>query len=210
VRRSEFLIALLAFFAPIGCRAPTARADLYQCEEGYCDVVFERDPAQLSWHATIASESEPGERMIARGVVYHADGATPASGVVIYAHHTNAAGLYANGTSETVWSRRHGRLRGWVKTGADGRYEFATIKPAPYPNDRYPAHVHVIVLETGRRPYWIDDIVFEGEFAVDDAYRHARDNRGGSGIVRLRREQGVWIAERDIVLEVHPGARRGS
>jgi protocatechuate 3,4-dioxygenase beta subunit len=60
------------------------------------------------------------------------------------------------------------------------------------------------VLEAGHRPYWIDDTVFEGEFGVDDAYRRARENRGGSGIVRLRREQGVWIAERDIVLEIHP------
>jgi protocatechuate 3,4-dioxygenase beta subunit len=198
-------MALLASFAPIGCGArAAARRDLYQCEEGYCDTVFERDPAQLSWRTTIASDGEAGERMIARGVVYQADGATPASGVVVYAHHTNAAGLYANGTGETAWGRGHGRLRGWVRTGADGRYEFATIKPAPYPNDRIPAHVHLIVLEAGHRPYWIDDTVFEGEFGVDDAYRRARENRGGSGIVRLRREQGVWIAERDIVLEIHP------
>ncbi len=143
--------------------------------------------------------------MTIRGVVYASDGATPAEGIVVYAHHTNADGLYANGSLETEWSRRHGRLRAWVKTGADGRYEFATIKPAPYPDRTNPAHVHLMILEPGRRPYWIDEIVFAGEFGVTQSYRAGRELRGGSGIVNLTRESGRWLAMRDITLERHPG-----
>lgn len=206
----------LAALAGVACRAeplaavsessevsPVARANLYECEG--CEAVHERDPAGLMASLVLAGPDEPGERMVLEGVVYVAGGTVPAEGVVIYAHHTNAEGLYANGSPETDWSRRHGRLRGWVKTGADGRYRFDTVKPAPYPDRTMPAHVHLFLAEPGRREYYIDDVVFEGEFGVTPDYRAAAENRGGSGIVRLERQEGVWLARRDIVLERHPG-----
>lgn len=167
-----------------------------------CEAAWERDPAALPARIGLAPEGEPGEPMILRGTVYKADGRTPAPGVVLYLHQTNAAGLYAGGGAESEWSRRHGRLRGWLKTGSDGRYEVLTVKPGQYPNRPDAAHVHMTVLEQGKDPYWIDDVVFEGEPGVDAAYRRARENRGGSGIVRLTRDgSGRWVAERDIVLE---------
>lgn len=181
-----------------------ARPDLYACDG--CEAVHERNPETLSWRTTMAPEGEPGEPLILRGTVYQQDGTTPAPGVVVYAYQTNAEGAYAGGTNESESSRRHGRIRGWVKTGADGRYEFATIKPAPYPTITEPAHIHLVVLEPGRRSYWIDDVVFAGEVRVDEEYRRSRTNQGGDGIVQLqRRDNGTWIAQRDIRLEPHPG-----
>ncbi len=180
-----------------------ARADLYNCEG--CEAVGERPRTAHAAIVQLASAGEPGERMILTGRVLAADGATPAAGVVIYAHHTNHAGLYANGSNETVWSRRHGRLRGWAVTGADGRYTFRTIKPAIYPDRSMPAHVHLFVGEPGRRPYYIDDVVFDGEFGVTAAYRKACELRGGNGIIKLARtDDGVLLARRDIRLEPHP------
>jgi protocatechuate 3,4-dioxygenase, beta subunit len=179
------------------------RTDLYQCEG--CEGALERPAATLTSVARIAAPEEPGEPFVMEGTVFAVDGATPAPGVVLYAYHTNAAGLYANGAPDTPWSRRHGRLRGWAKTDAEGRYAFHSIKPAPYPNQTLPAHVHFTVLEPDRRPYWIDDIVFESEFGVTAAYRSAREDRGGGGIVRLSRANGgVWRAQRHIILERHP------
>jgi protocatechuate 3,4-dioxygenase beta subunit len=182
--------------------SPRVRADLYDCEN--CEITQERDPATLSARVTLAGADEPGERLVLRGRVLTHDARAPARDVVIYAHHTNADGLYANGSNENIWARRHGRLRGWARTGADGTYEFSTIKPAPYPDRSMPAHIHLYVLEPGRRPYWIDDVVFAGEFRVNDAYRRRMENRGGSGIVELARENGAWLARRDILLEPHP------
>lgn len=183
--------------------ALAARPDLYRCEG--CEAVGERQRRALSATVDLAGRDEPGERMILTGRVTAADGTTPAPGVVIYAHHTNNDGLYADGSSETTWSRRHGRLRGWALTGADGRYTFRTIKPAPYPDRTMPAHVHLFVGEPGRRPYYIDDAVFDGEFGVTPAYRKACELRGGNGIVRLARSgDGMLLARRDIRLETHP------
>ncbi len=207
-RRVAMGLALAPLLA--GCRAtesqadPDAvRADLYACEG--CEATAERGVAGMASHVSLAAADEPGERMTLSGRVLAADGLTPVAGVVIYAHHTNAQGLYANGSNESQWSRRHGRLRGWVKSDADGLWSFDTIKPAPYPDMTMPAHVHLFIQEPQRRPYYIDDVVFDGEFGVDDAYRARQEFRGGSGIVGLdRTADGIWTARRDIRLERHP------
>lgn len=191
----------------LSCSAPSnalrPRANLYDCEG--CEAVLERAKAELSATLRLAGPQEPGERMWLSGTIFQSDGKTPAPDVIIYAHHTNADGLYANGTNENEWSRRHGRLRGWVKTGADGRYAFDTIKPAPYPDRTLPAHVHLYIGEPGRRPYYVDDAVFAGEFLVNADYSAQQELRGGSGIVPATKDaQGVWQVRRDIILERHP------
>ena len=213
--RRVFLTGAGSLLVTAACRAkPTGatsssrrdaghpRPDLYACEG--CEGALERDSAALLPHAIIAPPGEAGERLRIEGRVLQKDRRTPAEDVVLYAYHTDAGGRYSRGAGSTQASRRHGLLRGWVRTRADGRYSFDTIKPAPYPGERLPAHIHLTVLESGRRPYWIDDIVFEGEFGVTDDYRRERENRGGDGIVRLSRENGILIARRDIVLETHP------
>ena len=155
--------------------------------------------------AQIAGPDEPGERLLLTGRITTPDGTKPAAGIIVYAHHTNNEGLYANGSNESEWSRRHGRLRGWAKTDADGRYSFHTIKPAPYPDMGGPAHIHLMIGEPGRRRYYIDDVVFIGEFGVTTGYHRKQELRGGSGIVTLRDNgNGVLVAVRDIILERHP------
>ena len=180
-----------------------SRPNLYQCEG--CEGAEERDRATLGWQTQIGPGIDHGESLRIEGRILSAADRRPVGGVVIYAYQTNSKGLYANGSRETEAARRHGRLRGWVVSGADGRYRFDTIKPAPYPDATLPAHVHFTVLELGRRPYWIDDVVFAGEFGVTDAYRQSMVNQGGNGIVTLTRDsEGRWLARRDIILETHP------
>lgn len=179
-----------------------ARRDLYLCDG--CQAVRERSPASLPSRLRLAPRGEPGTPMLLTGRAFTPDG-RPAANVVVYAHHTDARGLYSRGSNETEWSKRHGLLRGWVRTDAQGQYAFETIKPAPYPNRDMPAHVHLFIGEAGHRPYYIDDVVFDGEFGVTPTYRTRQEFRGGSGIVRLRkRPDGSLLAVRDIVLERHP------
>lgn len=188
------LLPRIAFSAP--------RPDLYACEG--CEAAEERDPGALREMAELAGDDEPGERMVLMGTVFAAAGGAAVPGVVIYAHHTDHEGLYSRGGAESIWSRRHGLLRGWARTDDQGRYYFRTIKPAPYPDGTMPAHVHLFVVEPGRPPYYIDDVVFAGEAGVDAAYRANCENRGGSGIVELWRDTaGVRHAQRDITLEEH-------
>jgi protocatechuate 3,4-dioxygenase beta subunit len=94
-------------------------------------------PAALVSTARIAPPSEPGSPLVVRGRVLGLNGA-PAANAVIFAYQTDRGGLYdkpENGPHS--W-----RLRGWVRTDADGRFTFETIRPGSYPNSNNPPHVH--------------------------------------------------------------------
>ena len=191
----------LGLTAPACAQAqPRIRPDLYNGELDYLSKEFPGRSEDLPASIVIAPSNEPGERMAISGRCLSWQDGKPAAGVIVYTYHTDHTGSYAGGPRGT----RHARLRGWMRTGADGRYAFTSIKPAPYPDRTMPAHIHFIVLEPNRRPYWIDDIVFDGEFRVDAAYRASQELRGGGGVIPLRKTNGVWTGARDITLERHP------
>ncbi|HXV75410.1 MAG TPA: hypothetical protein VD788_03760, partial [Candidatus Polarisedimenticolaceae bacterium] len=134
---------------------------LGRCEG--CEAVFDGLPAALGSRGRIAPEDAVGEPMRIEGTVTDAAG-RPAAGVIVYAYHTDAHGIYPRDeTARTAAARRHGRLRGWVETDEHGRYQFDTIRPASYPDAVTPAHVHMHVLEVGRCTYVIDSIHFDDD-----------------------------------------------
>lgn len=165
-----------------------------------CEAVFVGMPEALSWRARIALEDEPGEPMALRGTVYDVDG-SPATGVIVYAYHTDATGVYPPAEELQGHARRHGELRGWARTDARGRYRFDTIRPASYPSRDTPAHVHMHVIEPDCCTYWIDSIHFTDDPLLPARERDASGTvRGGPGLVTPEREDGVWVVTRDIHL----------
>ncbi|MFQ6615176.1 MAG: hypothetical protein ACE5HZ_00210 [Fidelibacterota bacterium] len=121
---------------------------------------------------------------------------------ILYAYHTNQAGIYAKRGDETGNGRRHGYLRGWLQTDENGQYRIDTIRPGTYPTGSEPAHIHVTIKEPDTPEYWIDSIMFEGDPFLTKRRRQRLEARGGSGIVSLERgDDGVWRGTRDIVLE---------
>lgn len=159
-------------------------------------------PAELSWTGRIAPESEPGELLEIEGVVYKEDGVTPAKDVVLYLYHTNAAGLYPKTRPDDGTNRwRHGALRGFLRTGADGRYRFRTIRPAPYPGDTTPAHIHCTITAPEIPEYWIEDFNFEGDPFLSPQAEQGHDRGGFPNIVTLERDaNGVFRGTRNIRL----------
>lgn len=166
-----------------------------------CEAWRDGLPGALSWQTTITPDGEPGEVLAVSGTIFESDGKTPAEGVILYVYHTDYTGRYSNGTASTTCGRRHGHLRGWMKTGSDGRYRFRTIRPASYPNSKIEQHIHPVIKEPGVREYWIDAFVFDDDPYLTTDMRKHLDNRGGTGILHpVRNKQGIWVAERDIVL----------
>ena len=195
---SSFIVAasLACSFVLPGCaaqqnRAPTesrSSAPRNDCE--WCGA--QDAPANLSWRTEIAGANEPGERLIMSGTVYEADGVTPAKDILLYLYHTNSSGIYPKNTPNNGRpSWRHGYLRSWLRTGADGRYEFQTIKPEPYPNGTEPAHIHVTISGPGLQEYYIADFIFEGDRFINEQVRSRLKEQGElSSIIELKRDGG--------------------
>jgi protocatechuate 3,4-dioxygenase, beta subunit len=166
-----------------------------------CDLYKIGMPSNLTGTTTIPEPNESGEKLIIEGYIYQKDGKTPAPDVILYLYHTTDAGYYTPSATQPQASKRHGRLRGWVKTKADGYYQFTTIRPAPYPNETIPAHIHPTIKEAGKTPYYIDDYVFEDDAFVTSTYRNKQELRCGSGIITLTKDKdGVWHGKRNLVL----------
>ncbi len=164
-----------------------------------CDIVFVGRPSETPAVARIAPKGEPGEAMRLTGTVKDQKGA-PVEGVIVYAYHTDNKGLYPRGGTG------HGRLRGWARSNRQGRYTFETIRPNGYPNGTAPQHVHMHVIEPGRCTYYISDVYFGDDPRLTDKERNERSPRCGSGVVTPFKRDGVWIAERNIVLGLNvPG-----
>lgn len=166
-----------------------------------CEAVFEGRPATLASTARIAPAGEPGQPLVVTGRVLDRDG-RPRAGVVVYAYHTNDGGLYPPpATSVGAAGNRHGRLRGWAVSGADGRYAFETIRPGAYPTREAPAHIHMHVIEPGCATYYIDDVMFTDDpLLTPDARIRLSNGRAGSGIATPTRRDGTWRVTRDIQL----------
>jgi protocatechuate 3,4-dioxygenase beta subunit len=171
-----------------------------------CNLIYEGMPSSQQWETTLPPAGEPGQPLIISGTIYKKDGKTPAPGIILYVYHTDHSGKYSPAFGQTM-ARRHGHLRGWMKTGSDGHYQFRTIKPLPYPNGKIPAHIHPIIKEPGLSEYYIDEYLFDDDPILTSTERGKQEKRGGSGIIKLIKNQnGEWTGRRDIVLGMNiPG-----
>ena len=165
-----------------------------------CEYMYIGQPAQIDAVDTSAGWQEPGQKLIVKGRVFQIDGRTPAAGIMLYYWQTDNTGLYSYREGMPEGTRRHGHIRGWLKTDAEGRYALYTVRPAPYPKSNIPAHIHMVVKEPGMSEYYIDDFEFDDDKLLTGAERKKRPSRGGTGILRSELVNGVQVAERNIVL----------
>jgi protocatechuate 3,4-dioxygenase beta subunit len=159
---------------------------------GSCDA-----PEKLSWKTVIPPENEPGEPLIITGRVFKADGKTPAEGMVLWVYHTDRTGYYNEKDDAS-----HPRLKGWMKIGADGKYEFRTIRPGAYPHRTTPAHIHAHVYAPEYSERSIPDFWFKDDPRINENELKLQAQQGAHPvIVEVKRgSDGVWRGERDITV----------
>jgi protocatechuate 3,4-dioxygenase beta subunit len=128
--------------------------------------------------ARIAPLTEPGKPLRIRGTLVGPDGRTPLGKALVFAYHTDREGLYNKAGATHSW-----RLRGAVRTAADGTFEFNTIRPASYPQTRIAQHVHVI-LQTADGRFHAGEWRFADDPMIDAGERARSDAAGAFGWVR--------------------------
>lgn len=148
--------------------------------------------------ASLAAANEPGERLIVSGRVVGPDGKTPIADASLYVYQTDKDGIY----SKPVNDNRTPRLRANLRSDAEGRYEYSTIKPGSYPDTQNPAHIHYVVKAPGYRER-IFEIVFENDPLVNERIRAdaGREDSGFSIRSLTRDAQGVLRCTQDVRLK---------
>lgn len=193
-----FFLSFLLHFTQL-CTGQQSREKLQYRAIGRCDGcegIFEYGNRKLQPVDTLPDYEQNEPKLKLSGVVYQADGKTPASDVILFIYQTNQAGRYPKKGNETGWAKKQGYIRGWAKTDKDGIYTFYTFMPGSYGSGA--AHIHVGVLEPEGKYYFIEDYNFEGDPNLNNGYKSK--NRGGSGLVRLQKKGDLLIGERNIFL----------
>ncbi len=166
-----------------------------------CEAILEYGDRGLLSVDSLPDYNDKGTRIKVIGTIYQNDGKTPAKDVILYVYHTDQKGIYATKDQETGWAKRHGYIRGWIKTGTDGKYTFYTLKPGVYPNRSSPAHIHVTIMEPNGKYYWLGSYHFEGDPLLTKNEIAPESPRGGSsGLLTLRKEGMLFVGQRDIIL----------
>jgi protocatechuate 3,4-dioxygenase, beta subunit len=172
-----------------------------------CEAVYEYGSKKLTSVDTLPDFHEAGPKLMVTGTIFKKDGKTPAKDVILYVYHTDQKGVYPTKGNEKGWDKRHGYIRGWIKTGADGQYKFYTLRPGAYPGRQNPEHIHPTIKEPGYKEYWIDEYLFEDDPILTKRERDSQPGRGGRGIVLPTKDKnGMQIVRRDIILGLNvPG-----
>jgi hypothetical protein len=138
---------------------------------------------------TLVPAIEPGERMQVRGIIRDVGG-QPVVGAILYVYHTSAKGWYSERAphiSGDSGDTKYARLFAYLKTDAQGRYEFRTIRPAGYPASDLPAHIHIqIDPPQGGTGSCVTEIRFEDDPRLTRDWRD-RSRREGCLICEVKR-----------------------
>ena len=121
-------------------------------------------PARVTSAERIAPRAEPGIPFTVRAVVLDSAG-RPAPNVEVFAYQTDQHGVYAAPGAPDPW-----RLKGWAVTDSEGRFEFNTIRPAAYPSNTVPGHIHLSFVTKCCGRQW-SEVMFEDDPLVTKEVR---------------------------------------
>lgn len=130
-----------------------------QPQAGIPRVAPEDAPSKV----TLTDGDEPGDPLVVHGTVVGPEG-EPVPGASVFVYQTGADGIYG------PKGNRDPRLRGYLRTDGDGRFELRTIKPGSYPGTSIAAHIHIHVAPPGGDET-VGEIVFEGDPHLTDRMR---------------------------------------
>lgn len=206
----KYLLSLICFAGLTnGILAQEVLEKLSTCEavneeSGALPAFGEQSTANLSNTATLPGYETKTVKVKLTGIVYEADGITPAKDVVLYIEQANEDGEY-----EIVNDHNHKQVNhsGMVKTDANGSYTFYTFIPGhtkeklAYQRTKRAEHIHVLVKEPGKQVYDLPAFVFDNDFMVTKYYKKRLKKLGYDNVLTLEQSEGLQVAQKNIVLK---------
>ncbi len=166
-----------------------------------CELMYVGMSEQILPEDTSLGWTEGKQKLILTGKVFQLDGKTPASDVIIYYWHTDDKGLYSSNNQTPKKAKEHGKLRGWVKSDQDGNYTIKTSRPAAYPNDNIPQHIHLSIKEPDIANEYYADLYFDDDpLYLRHKKKYGKLDRAGTELLRVLLDDKTQIAEHNIVL----------
>ncbi len=166
-----------------------------------CELMYVGMPEKILSEHTSIGWTEGKQKLILTGKVYQLDGKTPASNVIVYYWHTDGKGLYSSNSETPKEAKEHGKLRGWVKSDQYGNYNIKTSRPAPYPEQDIPQHIHLSIKEPDIQNEYFADLYFDDDpLYLKHKKKYGKKDRAGTEILRVVLDKDVQIAEHNIVL----------
>lgn len=166
-----------------------------------CELMYIQMPDTISPEDTSIGWIEGKQKLIVTGKVFQFDGKTPAPEVIIYYWHTDDNGLYTSNKQTPKQAKEHGKLRGWVKSDKNGNYTIKTSRPAAYPNDNIPQHIHLSIQEPSVNNEYYADLYFDDDpLYLSHKKKYGKLDRAGTELLRIVLANDIQIAEHNIIL----------
>ncbi|WP_338733940.1 hypothetical protein [Mangrovimonas cancribranchiae] len=131
------------------------------------------------------------------GIVYQADGVTPAKDVIVFIRHADENGKF---DVRTKSEKRYVYHRGWVKTNAKGEYTFYTFIPGSYAHSKELRRIYASVKVAGELEYNLPDFIFDDDPFLTKRCRKRIAKKGVNCILTTLKKENYYLAEKDIVL----------
>jgi protocatechuate 3,4-dioxygenase beta subunit len=169
-----------------------------QLNTDYSSPIYDRSEDLLSHTDTIPDYRSKNNKLKLTGTIYKSDGITPASDVILFIEQPDEDGdfkLRKTGENRYVFHRS------WVKTDADGHYTFYTFVQG---NDRrynQLQQIFPIVKEPSKQEYQLETFLFdEDPMLTKRCRKRIAKTSDNTRILKLKKEDGVLVAQRNIVL----------
>lgn len=166
-----------------------------------CELMYVGMPQNILPEHTSPGWEHGKVKLVVTGKVFQLDGKTPAPDVIIYYWHTDDHGRYTATDLTPEEAKPHGDLRGWVKSDENGNYTIRTSRPAPYPSENIPQHIHLSIREPGLDHEYYADLYFDDDpLYLQHKKKYGKLDRAGTEILRVVFDNEIQIAEHNIVL----------
>lgn len=166
-----------------------------------CDLMYIGMPENILSEHVSSGWNEGNQKLILTGKVFQLDGKTPAPDVIIYYWHTDEKGLYSSDAKTPEKATVHGKLRGWVKSDKNGNYRIKTSRPAAYPTQDIPQHIHLSIKEPDIDNEYFADLYFDDDpLYLNHKKKYGKADRAGTEILRVLLDGNIQVAEHDIIM----------